>query len=49
MNRTITKILKFITRFKIDHGTIEFKSICALSNKSVISNYEFVNLFLNKA
>lgn len=49
INRTITKIIKFISRFKIDYGTIEFRSIHAISNRSVLSNHELVNLFLNKA
>jgi hypothetical protein len=48
-NRTIGKITKFIERFGIEYGNIEFRSIIRLSNKSVLSNYDLTNLFLNKA
>lgn len=49
INRTINKVIRFIMRYKIEHGNIEFKSITALSNKAVLSNFELVNLFLNKS
>jgi len=43
------KIVVFIDKYKIQNGTIVFKNVVELSLKKIVSNYELVNLFVNKS